>query len=174
MRVLRRAAVLISLGTAGVVLAAGAATAAPKGNPHFIKNATSAAISGSTLTVTFKEAGLPSGSVETVVIEATVTTVYACVNNGGKNPTASNKRSFTTTETESGQFTADRNGNIVGSLSLTPPSASEVGFSCPPGQTVTLISVRYTDVSITDLTSGATLSLPGTFSYTNPNAPRLR
>jgi hypothetical protein len=65
------------------------ATAA-NGNPHFIKNATSATLSGSSLVVNFKEAGLPSGATETVKVTATVKTTYECVNNGGKNPKASN------------------------------------------------------------------------------------
>lgn len=160
--------------TAATVLTAGAAAAAPTGNPHFIANATSVSQSGSALTVAVKEAGLPSGSVETVVVSATAITTYACVNGGGKNPTAANKRSFTTTVTRSGTFTADRNGNIVGTLTLSPPTAASLGFTCPPGQTVTFISVTYTDLTITDTTSGATLALPGTYSHTNPNAPRLR
>ena len=144
---------------------------AANGNAHFIKNATSATLSGSSLVVNFKEAGLSSGAVETVTVTATATTTYECVNNGGNNPQASNK---TTTETDvstSGTFTADKNGNITGSLTLIPPSATELGFSCPPGQTVTFVSVTYSNVVITDTTSGASTSFPGTFEYTNPLAP---
>ena len=105
---------------------------ASAGNAHFIKNATSASISGSNLTCKFKEAGLASGSVETVTCNATVATTYECVNGGGKNPSASNKKTFVTTVSKSGTFTADKNGNIVGSLTLSPPSAASLGFSCPP------------------------------------------
>jgi hypothetical protein len=145
------------------------ATAA--GNPHFIKNATSATLSGSSLVVNFKEAGLPSGAVETVTVSATATTTYECVNNGGKNPKASNKTTTQSPVSTSGTFTADKNGNITGSLTLTPPSASALGFSCPPGQTVTFVSVTYTNVVITDSTSGASISFPGRFTFTNPLAP---
>lgn len=144
---------------------------AQAGNPHFIKNATSATLSGANLVVNFKEAGLPSGAVETVVVAATATTTYECVNNGGKNPSASNKTTTVTDVSESGTFTANKNGNIVGSLTLTPPTAADLGFSCPPGQTVTFVGVEYSNVTITDTTSGATTSFPGTFSYTNPAAP---
>lgn len=146
------------------------ATAA-NGNPHFIKSATSATLSGSSLVVSFKEAGLSSGAVETVTVTATATTTYECVNNGGKNPKASNKTTTKTDVSTSGTFTADRSGNITGSLTLTPPSATALGFSCPSGQTVTFVSVTYTNVAITDTTSGASTSFPGTFSYTNPLAP---
>ena len=99
---------------------------------------------------------------------------YECVNGGGKNPSASNKRSITTNVSQSGSFTADQNGNIVGSLTLTPLTAEQVGFTCPPGQTVTFVSVTYTNVSIADSTSGATFAVRGTFSYTNPDAPTAR
>jgi hypothetical protein len=141
------------------------------GSPHFIKNATSASISGASLVCSFKEAGLASGSTETIACSATETVAYECVNGGGKNPSASNKRTFQTTSSTSGNFTADKNGNIVGSLTLDPASAVSLGFVCPPGQTTTFVGVTYSDVAITDATSGATLALPGTFSYTNPNAP---
>src|SRR5918911_3129183 len=88
-----------------VGLLAAAAVAAPSasaGNAHFIKNATSASLSGSSLVCKFKEAGLESGSVETVTCSATETIVYECVNNGGKNPAASNKKTFVTTASVSG------------------------------------------------------------------------
>ena len=71
----------------------------------------------------------------------------------------------------SGTFTANRNGNVVGTQTLSPPTASQLGFSCPQGQTVTFVSVSYSGVGITDRTSGASISLPGTFTYTNPSAP---
>jgi hypothetical protein len=148
--------------------------AATAGNAHFIKNATGASLSGADLVCKFKEAGLESGSVETVTCSATETIVYECVNGGGKNPSASNKKTFVTTASQSGNFTADRNGNIVGSLTLVHASASSLGFSCPPGQTVTLVSVSYSGISISDSTSGASIAVPGTLTFTNPSAPPVR
>jgi hypothetical protein len=51
-------------------------------------------------------------------------------------------------------------------------SATDVGFSCPSGQKVTFVSVCYSDVTITDSTSGAMAGpFPGAFCFTNPNAP---
>ena len=165
----------LSLAAALLALLAVAASGAwAAGSAHFIKNASSATLSGQLLACKFKEAGLASGSVETVTCSATQTIVYECVNNGGKNPSASNKQSFTRTVSRSGTFTADKNGNIVGSLTLEPLSAAQVGFSCPPGQTVTLVSVSYSNVSVTDATSGASIALPGTFTFTNPSAPPVR
>ena len=37
--------------------------------------------------------------------------------------------------------------------------------------TVTFVGVSYSNVSLTDATSGASIAIPGTFSYTNPAAP---
>lgn len=150
------------------------ASPAMAGNAHFIKSATSASLSGSSLVCKFKEAGLESGSVETVTCSTTETIVYECVNGGGKNPSASNKKTFVTTASQSGQFSADRNGNIVGSLTLAPASAASLGFSCPSGQRVTLVSVSYSNVRVVDSTSGASISVPGTFTYANPAAPPVR
>ena len=93
----------------------------------------------------FKEAGLPSGAVETITSSASATTTYECVNGGGHNPSASNKTTTKSEVSKTGTFTADKNGNVVGSQTLSPPSAASLGFSCPPGQTVTFVSVSYTN-----------------------------
>src|SRR3954462_6065275 len=106
--------VLAASMTVAALVATGATAAS--GSPHFIKNASSASLSGSSLVCKFKEAGLASGSVETVTCSATESITYECVNGGGKNPSASNKKTFATTASKTGQFTADKNGNIVGSL----------------------------------------------------------
>jgi hypothetical protein len=128
------------------------------GDAHFIKHSTAATLEGTVLVVTFKEAGLSSGSVETVQVSATGTATYLCINNGGQHPKASNKETVSTELTNSGQFTADQSGNIQGSLSLSPPGPG--GFTCPSGQTLTgPTDVRYTNIQLTDLTSGATSSL---------------
>jgi type II secretory pathway pseudopilin PulG len=165
---MRKIGIIAVLSLMALALAAVPAFA---GSPHFIKNATKATLSGSTLNVSFKEAGLPSGSTETVTVSADALTTYECVNGGGRNPSASNKTTTQSEVSNSGEFTADKNGNIVGTLSLSPPTATQLGFSCPPGQTVTFVSVTYTNVAITDEDSGASTTFPGSFSFTNPSAP---
>lgn len=171
MKYLKSLLVAVTALLVGIVIG-GPASAG--GSPHFIKNLTQAGADGTVLTVNFKEAGLQSGATETVTITATYAVTYECVNGGSHNPSASNKQTFSSDSSASGQFTANKNGNIIGSLSLDAPSATDLGFSCPPGQTVTLYSVTWSNVSITDNTSGAYLDLKGTFSYTNPNAPKPR
>jgi hypothetical protein len=173
----RARAVDVGLGAGLVVgaLATAAALAVPAaaagGSPHFIGNATSATLSGTSLVVGFKEAGLAAGSVETIVTTGNTTITYECVNRGGKNPAASNKTTTASTFDTSGTFTAAKNGNLVGQETTAAPSAASLGFSCPGGQTVTLVSVSYSNITLTDTTSGAAESFPGTLSYTNPQAP---
>jgi hypothetical protein len=168
----RRVVLPVVLVIAAFAVAANVASAG--GSAHFIKNLSSASLSGRNLVCSFKEAGLASGSVETISCSATESITYECVNGGGKNPSASNKHTFVTTVSKSGTFTADKNGNVVGSLTLEPASAASLGFSCPPGQTTTFVSVTYSNVSVADQTSGASISLPGTFTASNPSAPPVR
>jgi hypothetical protein len=156
---------------AGIVAVAATAPAAfAGGSPHFIKSATSSSISGSSLVCNFKEAGLSAGSTETITCGATEAVTYECVNGGGRNPAASNKTTFHTSGESSGEFTADRNGNLVGAQTLDVTSPGALNFSCPGGQKLTLVSVYYTNVTVTDDTSGALLSLANQ-SYVNPSAP---
>lgn len=165
---MRKIGIIAVLSLMALALAAVPAFA---GNPHFIKSATNASLSGANLNVHFKEAGLPSGAVENVQASATEAVAYECVNGGNKNPSASNKRTFQTTGSASGFFPADQNGNIVGDLTITPKSAADLGFSCPPGQATTFVSVTYSNVMVKDLTSGASIQIAGTFSFRNPSAP---
>src|SRR4051794_37587194 len=170
---MRKFLVVLAASMTVAALVATGATAA-SGSPHFIKNATSASLSGANLVCKFKEAGLASGAVETVSCNATESVTYECVNGGGKNPSASNKKTFATRVSKSGTFTADKNGNIVGTLTLSPASASSLGFSCPPGQTVTFVGVSYSNVSVTDARGGASIGLRVSFTYTTPSAPPVR
>jgi hypothetical protein len=165
---MRRSLAVLTLAAVAALFAVSSAWA---GSPHFIKNATSASLSGSTLVCSFKETGLESGSVENIVCSATAATTYECVNNGGKNPSASNKTTTVSDVAGSGTFPADKNGNVSGQVSASPPTAEQLGFSCPKGQTVTFVGVTYSNVSVQDTTSGASQSIPGTFTYTNPSAP---
>jgi hypothetical protein len=158
---MRKIGIIAVLSLMALALAAVPALgAAPNtGNAHFIKNATNASVDDAgNLVVNFKETGLSSGSVETVELKATGTADYQCFNTGGKHPRAANKETVSSQLSTSGQFTADRSGNIVGSLTLAPPGPGT--FTCPPGQElVGPTNVSYTGIVLTDITSGATISL---------------
>jgi hypothetical protein len=129
------------------------------GKAHFIKNATSCTEVGLTLVCTFKEAGLESGSVETVTVSVLATRVDVCLNCGGQVPNDPKKTTTTAIATASGTFSADKNGNIVGTLTVQLPATS---LSCPPGQVATLESSNFVaNAGIADATSGASISVGG-------------
>ena len=110
------------------------------------------------LVVNFKEAGLESGSVETLRLDANGTATYQCFNNGGRHPRAANKETVSDDLTASQNFPVDQNGNLVGTISLAPPGPGS--FTCPSGQTmVGPTNVSYTNIVLSDITSGATISL---------------
>ncbi len=139
------------------------ASLAVAGNAHFIGSQTGGTLQNNgNLVVNFKEAGLESGSTSTITVSATGTADYECINGGGKNPTADNKDTVSADLSVSGDFTATKNGNVVGTLTLNPPGPGS--FSCPNGQRLSgPTNVSYTNVVITDEDTGATLAL-GDFS----------
>lgn len=130
------------------------------GSPHFIASATSCSQVGFNLVCTIKEAGLSAGAEETIQVSVFANAGYGCVNGGGSvpsDPKKSTSGNLTTTTT----LSAGKNGNLVGSITVSPEAASDA-LSCPPGQTATLLSVSYVaPASITDFTSGAFISVTG-------------
>ena len=132
------------------------------GSAHFIGSATSCTQVGNNLVCTFKEAGLSAGSVETVTVTVFADADYGCVNGGGTVP-SDPKKSITGNLTTSGTFNVAKNGNIVGSLTVSPLAANQA-LSCPKGQTATLLSVTYgtaeqPNATIKDQTSGAEIAI---------------
>jgi len=152
---MRKIGIIAVLSLMALALAAVPAIAASPftGSPHFINSATNASVDDSgTLIVNFKEAGLSNGSIESFTLTGTATADYQCFNNGGKHPKAANKE--TVSEDESDAIDVQvMNGSASGTLMLEPPGPGE--FSCPSGQTlVGPTNVVYTDVLLTDVTSG--------------------
>jgi hypothetical protein len=146
---------LMALALAAVPAIAAAPTT---GNAHFIKSATSASVQDNNLVVNFKETGLSAGSIETLTLNATGTATYQCFNNGGNHPKAGNKETVSQNLSTSQNFPVDQNGNLVGTISLAPPGPGD--FTCPAGQTlVGPTNVSYTNIVLTDVTSGATIAL---------------
>ena len=145
---------------APLVLVMATAVPAHAVSPHFVS--ASAQLSGANLTVNFKEAGLGTNQLISYTASADATATYVCVNNGGSNPSASNKTTVSGPVSASGTFNSGKNGNVTASLTLNPPSAGD--FSCPKGQTEAIAQVTYTNVAITDTTNGITEPIPGTFS----------
>jgi hypothetical protein len=111
------------------------------GSPHFIKSDTSATVSGNTLTVSGKEAGL--GDEDQIHIEITATAL--CINPGGHHPKAVNKQDVT----GGGDFPV-QNGKANFSISVTATFQPD----CTPPMTV-----DFTNIVVTDTTNGLTLRL---------------
>jgi hypothetical protein len=128
-------------------------------NEHFIRASANLNNDG-TLTVSFKEAGLGTNQLITYVASADATATYVCVNRGGGNPSASNKTTVAGPVSETGQFSSGKNGQVTASLTISPPPSD---ISCPPGQSLQLAQVSYTNVAITDATNNVTEPIPGTF-----------
>lgn len=153
-RLLLVAAVPITF--AAMALAAPSAVAV---SPHFIS--ASANSSGANLVVSFKEAGLGTNALINYTASADATATYVCVNKGGANPSASNKTTVSGPVSASGTFNSGKNGNVIGSLTLSPPAST---LTCPSGQSVQLADASYTNVAIADTTNGITEAIAGTFS----------
>lgn len=113
------------------------------------------------LRVDFDERGLGNGNID-YTLTADADAVYACVNGGGKNPSAANKRDVNDEVSASGSF-EPKNGRVSASLIAGPPSAGD--FTCPGGQRLVLAFVSYTNIVLTDLTNG-TVAYPENVSRT--------
>jgi len=139
------------------MLAASPALAAA---PHFVRADATGPNADGTLTVTFKIAGLGDTVTTTVTASAGATALYACRNNGGNFPSDPKKQLVSGPVSASGEFTSGKNGQITGSLTLSPPAST---LDCPSGQHVVLAQVSYTNVAVSEPNAG-TEPIPGTFS----------
>ena len=156
----------IAAAASATVLAAAPALAG--GSPHFIKHLTKVTDADLTsVTVAFKEAGLESGAVETITVTAHLDATYQCVNRGGHNPDDPKKTVISGDHSKSGEFKAARNGNVTGSLTVTAPAPSTV-LDCPNGQKAVHTVSTWSNISVTDEDTLATITVPGTFSFGQP------
>ena len=149
---MRRIGIIAVLSLMLVALTAAVAQA---GAPKF-HSATSSVNNSGALVVSFDERGLGNGNIDyTLTADATAT--YACINGGGKNPSAANKQDVNGEVTGGGSFES-KNGRVSASLSAGPISAGS--FTCPNGQRLVLADVSYTNIVLTDTTNGVSTSVP--------------
>lgn len=137
---------LVALASVSVVSAAA--------SPKFMSKFTSAERVGNDLVVDFKMSGLGSFATIDITTTAFASREDSCVNGGGSIPADPKKTATSGTVSASGSFPVT-NGQVTGSLTLSPPPTS---LSCPPGQTATLISLTYTNVSISGAGVSATIA----------------
>jgi hypothetical protein len=123
-----------------LALMALAVPAAWAGSPHFV-GAPTVTVSGSTLTVNAKEAGLGDEEQITAVLSATAD----CINNGGNHPKAVNK-----TSVSSQQNVPVQNGKANYTISVTATFSP----SCSPPMTV-----QFTSATLTDTTNNLSVRL---------------
>ena len=130
-------------------------------SPHFLRCSASDVNSDGSLTVCFKIAGLGSNESLDVTASATADAIYSCLNNGQQCPNAANKVEVTADVSTHGIFTSGRNGQITGCLTIQPPPTT---LTCPHGQRLVLVSIRYTPVSVSAPGAGDCIPAPGDFS----------
>ena len=128
----------------GVLVLSALALAVPAawaGSPHFVDDTVTATVSGDSLIVSGKEAGLGDEAQVHIVVTATA----LCINGGGHHPKAVNKADVSS----QGDFPV-QNGKAEFSLTLTatfqPP--------CSPPMTV-----QWTNITVTDTTNGISRTL---------------
>jgi hypothetical protein len=150
---MRRIASSAIAAAALLALSAPAAISAP----HFHGGADSSVANNGALVVSFDERGLGNEDI-TYLLEADAMATWGCFNRGGKNPSAANKRSASQPVSATETFDP-RNGRVVGEISTDPPQPPS-DFSCPGGQTMRLMSISYTNVTLTDTTNGVSTTAP--------------
>jgi hypothetical protein len=130
-------------------------------NVHFIKCSANGVTNDGELNACFKIAGLGANESLDVTATADGSAVYACLNHGQKCPNAANKSTVTGTVTAHGIFQSGKNGQITGCLTLDPPPNTDL--NCPNGQRLVLVSVSFTNVSVSAPGAGDCIPSPGTF-----------
>jgi hypothetical protein len=139
-------------------------------HPHFLRCSLNGVNSDGTLDACFRIAGLGSNQSITVTASADATATYACMNKGQNCPNAANKSTVTGTVTAQGTFTSGKNGSVRGSLTVDPPP--NTSLTCPGGQKLILVSVSYTNVSLSAPGAGNCTTSPGNFAANFfPNCP---
>jgi len=147
----RKIGIMLAVVTALVIMASSTFAVAAK----FFSTSSSVNNSGA-LVVSWDERGLGNGNID-YTVTADATALWACINNGGHNPAAANKRSFEGQVSAGGSFES-KNGRVQASLTAGPLGPGD--FSCPKGQHLVLASVTYTNIVLTDTTNNSSTDVP--------------
>ena len=135
------------------------ATVAIARSPQFLR-APSASLGSPKVIVGWTEVGLGNTDTVAYIASATAAARYQCVNRGNTCPAASNKEDVLSDVSVGGTFSVDKNGRISEALVIPAPPATLV---CPGKHVVGVVSVVFTNITLTDVTNG--LSSP-----TNPSS----
>jgi hypothetical protein len=159
------------LTLAMIALSGFMATTVRAQSPHFLRCGASGVNSDGTLNVSFKIAGLGKNQSIDVTASAHADAVYACLNRGQQCPNAANKVNVQSDVSATGTFTSNKNGQITcrSCLTVDPP---DTDLTCPNGQRLVLVSISYTDVTVSAPDAGDCNTSPGTFAENFfPNCP---
>jgi hypothetical protein len=133
------------------------------------KSATGTVNDTGALVVSFDESGLGNENVD-YTLTADATALYACINKGGKNPSAANKQSFED-QLAGGASFEPKNGRVQGDITVGPLPAP--GFTCPSGQTRILAHVSYSNIVLTDTTNNKSITVADTSRCLRSDIPGL-
>ena len=134
--------VILAIAVTGL-LAFGATTASAAAN---FKSQSFSVNNQGQLVCSFDVSGLGNVSATLGSCTATSTADYQCINNGGKNPAAGNKRTVTGDVGETITVPV-HNGRATANITVNPEGPGS--FSCPSGQTLYLVGVCYSDITLT-------------------------
>jgi hypothetical protein len=151
---------LLALGALAI---AGSAVAV---SAHFVRGP-NAFLNGTSVNVTWKEAGLGSNQPVEYRADAVGSAVYACRNHGQICPNAANKVSVTSNVSTFGALSSGKNGTVTGTLTIDLPTTS---LSCPNGQEVVLTEASFSNIRLSDLTNGLldVSTTPSSLSFSGP------
>jgi hypothetical protein len=144
------------LAAAAALVAALAFSAVAQAGSAKFHSVSSSVDNTGALVVNFDQRGLGEGNID-YSLTADATALYACINGGGKNPSAANKQSFEGQVSGGASFEA-KNGRVLGTITAGPLAAPE--FTCPNGQRRVLAAVTYTNIVLTDTTNDVSTSVP--------------
>src|SRR5438876_8997975 len=136
-------------------------------NAHFMSCSSTVDSSGD-LSVSFRIAGLGAGASDTITATTTATSTWGCLNGGQQCPNAANKFTSSDPISASLDVKAGHNGSASGNITLSPTQPANF---CPHGQKMVLISVTYTDVTLTNSDSGDTCTTDGGAANFFPQCP---
>lgn len=135
-----------------------AAAGASAASPHFVKPPTAMLDASGDYVVSFKEAGLGNTPVTYLLTAQNTTFTFQCFNPAGNKPQGSpNGQSFSNTSTTT--TLTPRNGQITGSIMMTPETGSA---SCQGNaMKLCLVAVSYSGMQFSDYTNQVgPISLP--------------
>jgi hypothetical protein len=109
-----------------------------------------------------QDAGLGTGvSSVKVTLHADANAEFQRWNNGSKHPKAGNKETVAGPLVSTGDFPVSH-GQVTASISGGPLGPGS--FACPSGQTLYLMSITYSNISVSDETGNSASATPSTVS----------